>query len=197
MDRLSALTLAALVVPLGACRDSARPRETAQRFNAVEAEPQPAAKIEGFCDVQGKGDKARIFGYPALASPAPAVDGRPRWVNVWATWCKPCVQELPLLVRWQAQLAKDGAPFELVLLSLDSDDDAVEHFRQQHPGTPPTLRIKDPAQAETWVATLGLDRASAIPIHAFVNRQGQIRCARTGGVSRDHLPTVQAILRGG
>jgi hypothetical protein len=97
-------------------------------------------------------------------------------------------------LRWHAQLAKAGVSFQLVLLSLDADDGAIQRFRQQHPEMPATLRIKDPARAESWVGTLGLDGASAIPIHAFVDGRGKIRCARTGGVSRDHLPTMQAIV---
>jgi thiol-disulfide isomerase/thioredoxin len=198
MDRLPALTLVALLLALSsACRERPKPRETVERFNAVQADPQPTAKAEGFCDVMATGARARPFHYPELAAPAPPATSRPRWVNVWATWCKPCVEELPLLLRWQEQLAKDGAPFDLVLLSLDEDDDSIQRFRKQHPGVPPSQRIKDLARAERWVVTLGLEKASAIPIHVLVDARGRIRCARAGGVGRDHFSTVQAILAGG
>ncbi len=38
-------------------------------------------------------------------------------LNVWATWCAPCVREMPTLDRLQAQLG--GANFEVVALSID------------------------------------------------------------------------------
>jgi hypothetical protein len=102
------------------------------------------------------------------------------------------------LLRWQAQLEKEGAPFDLVLLSMDEDDEAIKRFRARNPGVPPSLRIKDPGRAPPWMAaTLGLERTSTIPIHVFVDPRGQIRCARSGGIGRDHLSVVQALLRGG
>ena len=33
-----------------------------------------------------------------------------RWVNLWATWCTPCVEEMALLRQWRDGFARDGAP---------------------------------------------------------------------------------------
>jgi thiol-disulfide isomerase/thioredoxin len=197
MDRLPPVIPALLMVGLAACQNTGKPRQAMQRVNAVEADPSLTTTAERFCEVTGASGKARSFRYPALSAAAPAGKGRPLWVNVWATWCKPCIEELPMLLRWQADLARAGAPFDLVLLSLDDDGAAVQRFRDQHPGTPPSLRIKNPALAEAWVVTLGLDKGAAIPIHVFVDARGQIRCARTGSLAREHFPAVQAILAGG
>lgn len=38
-------------------------------------------------------------------------------LNVWATWCQPCVEEMPDLLRLQRELSKDG--FQLILISAD------------------------------------------------------------------------------
>jgi thiol-disulfide isomerase/thioredoxin len=193
MDRLSALTFLCLL----ACQEPSRPRPAVERVNLVPADPNPAAKAAAFCDVLPAGDKARAFHYPELVGTPPTPGRRARWVNVWATWCKPCIEELPLLLRWQEQLTRSGAAFDLVLLSLDTDDDSVRRFHEQHPEVPPSLRVKDPDHADRWAATLGLDKGAAIPIHVFVDPRGRVRCARTGSVGRDHLPTVQALLSGG
>lgn len=53
--------------------------------------------------------------------------GRVVLLNVWATWCAPCREEMPALDRLQAKLG--GADFEVVALSVDrAGMNAVEAF---------------------------------------------------------------------
>ena len=47
----------------------------------------------------------------------PDFKGRVLLVNLWATWCAPCVIEMPALDRLQADMG--GADFEVVAISLD------------------------------------------------------------------------------
>ena len=47
-----------------------------------------------------------------------------RLINVWATWCAPCVEEFPLLVSLSRQF--DMRNFELVTISLDTPKDAAK-----------------------------------------------------------------------
>lgn len=51
-------------------------------------------------------------------------NGKPVLVNLWATWCKPCVEEFPELLRIREEY-KDNS-LEVVLISLDFGDDASE-----------------------------------------------------------------------
>jgi len=52
-------------------------------------------------------------------------------VNLWATWCPPCIEEMPVLERLQEEFGPRG----LVILALAADDDpeAVRAFVKQHP----------------------------------------------------------------
>jgi len=51
-------------------------------------------------------------------------------LNLWATWCTPCLAEMPMLDRLQHQLADQGAI--VIALSLDrGGKDAVEAFYRQ------------------------------------------------------------------
>jgi peroxiredoxin len=58
-----------------------------------------------------------------------ALRGKVVLVNLWATWCAPCEQEMPAMQRLYAKLAPRG--FELVAISVDEDARAVERFRDR------------------------------------------------------------------
>lgn len=45
-------------------------------------------------------------------------------LNLWATWCAPCVEEMPTLAKLQAAFA--GKPVEVVAVSIDTDSDTAK-----------------------------------------------------------------------
>ena len=64
-----------------------------------------------------------------------------RLINVWATWCAPCVEEMPDLVQLTRRLA--GRDFEIITISIDNPNHParVEKLLQQHHfGLPPQLK---------------------------------------------------------
>lgn len=196
MDRLPPLALAlalALAPVTQGCDDGAATVAPQSRVVAVNADPEddPA---DTFCDVQPEDHPALTL--PALAegetAPRP---GRRRWLNVWATWCRPCVEEMPLLEEWRGRLAEDGVDMELVFLSADADAETVSSFQQEHPGIPETLRIGDPSTLPEWAPSVGLDRGATLPIHVLTDGQGRVSCARTGSLSEEHYAAVRSILR--
>ncbi|RMG21646.1 MAG: TlpA family protein disulfide reductase [Deltaproteobacteria bacterium] len=64
--------------------------------------------------------------------------GKVVFLNFWATWCPPCVEELPSLIALKAALA--GRPFEIVAVSEDdSVDDVVRFFDGALPDFPVLL----------------------------------------------------------
>ena len=66
-------------------------------------------------------------GAPLLLS---AFRGRPLLVNFWATWCPPCVEELPLLNRFYGENKDKG--WQLIGLAVDKPD-AVKRFLARMP----------------------------------------------------------------
>lgn len=55
-----------------------------------------------------------------------ALRGRPVVLHVWATWCRPCRDELPTLLAQRARIRRAGG--ELVLVSVDDDWEEIRGF---------------------------------------------------------------------
>jgi thiol-disulfide isomerase/thioredoxin len=149
------------------------------------------------CDVLKPGPGAPTFVYPELMAAAPksAAAGY-RWINVWATWCPPCTEELPLLGRFRDALQKQGVAVELALLSVDHDADLLSKFAEKHPEVRGSLQVKDAAALTEWLPKVGLDSGATLPIHLFVDAQNKVRCARTGALRESDLPLVKKLLSG-
>jgi len=67
--------------------------------------------------------------------------GKPVILNFWATWCPPCVQEMPSLVELQKKL---GDKVTVLAVSEDADDNAFKQFIRDH--NIDLLAVRDPRQ---------------------------------------------------
>lgn len=188
-----------LALALGACDDKAEPAAKSGGSARVDAVAAKSTKIdlEGFCDVHAPAATAKSLVLPELSGTAPPAAGGWRWVNVWATWCKPCVEELPMLAKLRERFAGDHLPLDLVFLSVDATSDEVASYRKAHPDTPESLQIKDAAKLPEWLAAIGLAEDSALPIHLFVDETQKIRCVRMGAVAEKDYETVRGLVRKG
>lgn len=55
--------------------------------------------------------------------------GKPVLVNFWATWCPPCIEEMPSLIQLQKQM---GDKVTILAVSEDADDSAYKQFIHDH-----------------------------------------------------------------
>jgi peroxiredoxin len=81
----------------------------------------------------GRGATAPSFELPRVGGGPPLdsqqLRGEVVLINFWATWCKPCEDEMPAMERLYRTLEADG--FELVAISVDDDERAVEAFAKR------------------------------------------------------------------
>jgi thiol-disulfide isomerase/thioredoxin len=122
--------------------------------------------------------------------------GRWSWVNVWATWCKPCVEEMPMLARWHSELEAAGTAYNLLFLSVDAQAADVQAFRDQHRSLPAGPRLKEISLLEGWLKSVGLDATAVLPIHLFVDPAGKVDCTRMGSLGVEDRAAVEALFRG-
>lgn len=196
-----ALAAAAAVTVAAGCEEkksSSGGDDPPSRVNASKTTATTkSASTEAFCDVYFPPGKGPALGWPALAGGAapPAAPAGWRWLNIWATWCKPCVDEMPRLHAWKDKLAAAaGKPVELAFVSVDETDAEVADFRKAHPDAPPSLRLAEPSKMHAWFRDLGLIGEPPIPIHVFADATNHVRCARAAAVRDKDYPAVEKLL---
>jgi len=200
MDRLHVVIIGVGLVAagLGGCDREGGDKKGAaggSRVDAVKAGAEKQVTAAEFCDSRAESSaSAPALALPAMASGKPPGKGTWRWINVWATWCKPCIEEMPQLIKWHKDLGGEGVKFDLVFVSVDDSDELVSKYRERHPGTPETLRIADPDALPKWLGAVGLGESAPIPVHVFVDPEDKVRCVRAGGVKEKDLPAVRSIL---
>jgi thiol-disulfide isomerase/thioredoxin len=122
----------------------------------------------------------------AKATSLAAFHSRVVLLNVWATWCPPCREEMPMLDRLQATLGGPG--FEVVALSIDEgampavqtffDRTGIKHLR-------PYL--------DAFGDALSALAAAGVPLTLLIDANGQELARKLGPAAWDHPRVVESI----
>jgi thiol-disulfide isomerase/thioredoxin len=96
-------------------------------------------------------------------------------VNFWATWCRPCVKELPYfdkLSRWY----QDTAAVRVLLVSVDDvkDQEKVSKFLVAKSYSPQSYIVADSNPGQ-WIDAVDSSWSGAIPATLFVRGAGRVR----------------------
>lgn len=130
-----------------------------------------AAAISG-CNAQegaNKSSSVAVVTYPELQEAVQKDDDRLYVVNFWATWCQPCVAELPDFMAVNAEMASNEA-FEMILVSLD-DVDALKSkvlpFIKNHQLEVRHFLLNDIKNMNEWIPDVNATWSGAIPATVF------------------------------
>ncbi len=92
-------------------------------------------------------------------------------INFWATWCKPCVKELPYFEEIQANYKDKNV--EVVLVSLDDIrklESKVIPFIEKN-NLQSSLILLDDADYNSWIDKVSPEWSGAIPVTLFYNKK--------------------------
>ena len=114
--------------------------------------------------------------------------GRVVVLNLWATWCTPCVAEMPMLDRLQQQLGEEDAL--VVALSIDrGGQEAVQEFYQRTGVTHLKVFVDPTMRAQSDLGLLGL------PTTLIIDREGRERGRLVGPAEWDDAAAVELVRR--
>ncbi|RDK04750.1 redoxin [Paraburkholderia lacunae] len=107
--------------------------------------------------------------------------GHPLVVNFWASWCGPCVEEMPALSRLQREYAKKGIQF--VGLGVDSDKN-IQAFLQK-------VKVAYPIYVTGFggadLARAFGNTAGGLPFTVVIDAKGNIRSTKLGQIDPKEL----------
>ena len=94
-------------------------------------------------------------------------------LNFWATWCPPCIEEMPSLVQMQQRMQAKGVT--VLAVSVDADDGNYRRFLKDHNVS--LLSIRDPDQKSN-----ALYGTFKFPETYIIDRNGVVRRKFIGAV---------------
>ena len=107
--------------------------------------------------------------------------GRPLLINVWASWCGPCVEEMPELARFAAAQGDQGV--QVLGLALDTAEGVQDFLRRVPVDYPIVLETPGPADVSVRLGnTQGL-----LPYTVLVDAQGRIVRQKLGPFAKGEI----------
>ena len=107
--------------------------------------------------------------------------GRVVVVNFWATWCPPCIEEIPVLVEVRKKHLAAGV--EIVGIAIDKQVNVAEFTRKIK--IPYPVLVADAAGIEL-MRRLG-NKAGGLPFTVFLDRKGGVAKRKLGALNRPEL----------
>ena len=135
-------------------------------YSAIPMEVDYSAPELTLADLEGKPESLEDY------------RGQVVMVNLWATWCPPCIAEIPMLQEYYEDHSADG----FVMLGIDSQEkpDVVAAYIEKTGVTYP-IWADEKGEAGRAFSSMSL------PASFIIDRDGTVRLAWTGAVSRTVL----------
>lgn len=135
-------------------------------------------------------------GESALGTSLVTAGGKWTWINLWAGWCGPCKEEMPLLKGWENKLA---SRLRVAYVSIDDDERLSKRFLNEQPkgGVRQSYALADLESRKEWLAALGVGDVPKLPLHVLLNPAGTVSCVIEGAIEASDLPQVEALVASG
>lgn len=113
-------------------------------------------------------------------------NGKPLLVNFWATWCDPCREEFPDLVKIDAEYK---GKIDFITISLDDPEDIktiVPKFLASMKAEMPAFLLKT-ADESAVISAIAKDWSGGLPFTILYNEKGEITYFKQGKIKTDVL----------
>ena len=115
-------------------------------------------------------------------------NGKPLMINFWATWCGPCREEFPDLVKLDAEYK---GKIDFITVTLDFEEElntGVPKFLADMKAQMPTFLLVTPDETAA-IAAVTKEWAGALPFTVIYETKGSLTYVRQGKVDPDNIRT--------
>jgi cytochrome c biogenesis protein CcmG, thiol:disulfide interchange protein DsbE len=170
MQRIIFFFIACFFLSLTACTKADAPKKS-----TIATEKSPAPDVSVISLVNGSTLKLSDL------------KGKVVLLNFWATWCPPCREEIPSMMKLNSVMS--GKPFQMVAISIDEGGKpAIESFFKESGFSLPTYLDESGASAKTYGIT-------GVPESFIIDKQGVLVKKIIGGFAWDS-PEAISFLEG-
>ena len=127
-------------------------------------------------------DKIRLTDLNGQVISLQKYQGKTIFINFWATWCKPCVKEMPSIVAAQNLLKKENIIF---LLASNESAEQIEEFSKDHDYKFKFVRIENSEEMNV----------QALPVSFIFNSKGNLVFSETGSRKWNEKNNIDLILK--
>ena len=130
------------------------------------------------------GEKLPFFELRPATSDRPGIvsaqfaDGKPRLLNIWASWCLPCIAEAPQLERLQ----QEGV--EIVGVAIRDRPEDVARFLERHGNPYAAIGLDDLSEVQLGIGSSG------VPETFVIDGQGRIVYQHIGDIRAKDVPIL-------
>ena len=125
--------------------------------------------------VTGIAQELKIVSFPELEKIMATAPEKPKLINFWATWCKPCVEELPYFIAAKEKNAVPDLQFIYVSVDFLSHTTKVKEMIQRLGMSGHLLQLNAPGGE--WIDAIDKDWSGAIPYTLLVLPGGEKHAA--------------------
>ncbi|MFD1294764.1 TlpA family protein disulfide reductase [Lutibacter holmesii] len=141
-------------------------------ITACKPDPKPLKKVAPEKKTEAT-TNIEIIDYKGLETILSKNDDKTYVINFWATWCKPCVEELPAFEKLHENYKDKNV--EVILVSLDFTshiETRLLPFIKEHNLKPKVVVMGDPDQ-NTWIPKVSTEWSGAIPATVIYNKNNR------------------------
>jgi thiol-disulfide isomerase/thioredoxin len=176
-------TEASLVASVGACEGAVQKVKSVAEFSKGEVAAMVAAEPPRPLDLSFKGPDGRDLKTADFA-------GKTVLLNLWATWCGPCREEMPALNTLQKEMG--GADFEVVTVNIDTGSDEKPKAFLAEYGVDALGYYRDSSMG-VFNALKKEGLAFGLPVTLIMDKQGCLISAMNGPAAWDS-PDAKALI---
>ncbi len=122
-------------------------------------------------DTKGQNVKFPVYDYNGIEPLLNKDDGKTYIINFWATWCKPCIEELPYFEKVNAEMKDNNV--EVILVSLDMPSmwkSRLEPYVEKNYLKSKVVILDDPKQND-WIPKVSEEWGGGIPATLIYNKE--------------------------